>query len=486
MPQEATLKLARRAALALVLWWTADWAALRLWMWSPVFVRYSYGAAFRVFEMYSFTHAVALLAIGVVLWPWFRQWKQGFYPLAVFLVLGFVYLSLFEKFAKPSYDYGAWYNGMISQVLHGDPYSGNPNVSPIYWYPPALSQLMAGWRWLADHFYPYTRAMDGSHRQTLDHIVFYTFQCAQFTMLMILYWLTYAWGRRLKMDRRAAALASGFLLLFNVPLLRLLGFHQPNLWLVNSILVILLFSERLPWLAGLALGVGFHMKLYPAILGLPLLLVWRWRPILWAGLFTVLIFLAQCWASGWDVWQKFLGYISDPPIGSFFRDNSLHAIAKNILKLFDAVEYENALWGLFLCAALGWMLLRMARRERELRPLRRQPGAEGAWAREFYFYEQVMDTLVMSFFLSPQVFEHHYVMAIPIMLWTWLVWGSRAPVQVLVGSLLILLIPIYDVGPLSWNRIAGLLVLTLARPVGYRPPPEGHLPVPALPYPSEI
>ena len=483
--KESTLKLGWRVVLAGLIWGFADWAALRLWMWSPVFVRYSYARELHVFELYSFTHAAALLGIGGLLWPWFRARRQGAYPLAVFLLLGFLYLTLFEKFDRPSYDYSAWHNGMVSQVLLGDPYSNNPNVSPIYWYPPALAQMMAGWRAVADHVYPDVRTLAGSNRQTLDHIVFYVFQCTQFTLLLIAFWLTYAWTRLLKADRRTAALATGFLLLFNVPLLRLLGFHQPNLWLVNAILAILLFRDRIPWLAGLALAVGFHVKLYPAILGLPLLLAWKWKPILWAGVFTLAIFGIECAASGGDVWLKFLAYISDPPIGSYFRDNSLHALAKNALKPFGLVAHEAKLWAVFLAVAAGWMAWRMLKRARLRSRLRAEAGADAKWADDFYFFEQLMDTLVLSFFLSPQVFEHHYVMAIPIMLWTAFVWGRRAPLQVLVGCLLILVIPIYDVGPLSWNRIAGLLVLTFARPVGYRPPPDGILPLPRLPEPTE-
>lgn len=483
MEQESTSKLGWRVVVACLLWAFADWAALRLWMWGPAFVRYTYAQPQHVFELYSFTHAAALLGIGALLWPWFRERRQGAYPLGVFLLLGLLYLSLFEKFARPSYDYGAWHNGMVSQVLFGDPYSNNPNVSPIYWYPPALSQMMAGWRALADHVYPNVRTLAGSNRQTLNHIVFYAFQCTQFTLLLVTYWLTFAWARRLKADRRTAALATGFLLLFNVPLLRLLGFHQPNLWLISAILAILLFRDSRPWLAGLALAVGFHVKLYPAILGLPLLLTWKWKPILWAGVFTLAIFGIQCAASGWDVWLKFLSYISDPPIGSYFRDNSLHALAKNALKPFGLVEHEAKLWAVFLAIALGWMGTRMLRRARALPRWREQAGADLPWTKDFYFFEQLMDTLVISFFLSPQVFEHHYVMAIPILLWTAFVWGARAPLPVWIGSLLILLIPIYDVGPLSWNRIAGLLILTFARPVGYRPPPDGLLPLPRLPDP---
>ncbi len=467
--------LAWRVAGALLLWFAADAAAVQLWTSGLPFIRYTYGWAMMLFELYSFTHVLAFVAMGFLLRPWFLARRQGLYPLAVFLVIGCFYLTVFEKFGRRSYDYSAWFNGMMSQVNYGDPYAANPQVSPIYWYTPALAQLMAGWRWVVGRLFPHLRMVEGSVRQTTDHLVFYLFQCTQFTLLMGLYWLTYAWGRWLKMDRKGAALAAGFLLVFNTPLFRMLAFHQANLWLVNSILVILLFRDRSPCLAGLAMAVGFHMKLYPAILGLPLLLTWRWKPILWAGVFTLAILAVQCAVSGWDVWLKFLTYMANPPIGSMFRDNSLHGIAKNLLKPFDAAQYTGVLWAILQAISVGWIAWRMARRERLVRRLRAEPGADAAWLNEFHFQEQAMDTLVMSFFLSPMVFEHHYVMAISVILWTWVVWGARAPRAVVIGALLILAVPVYDVGPLSWNRIAGLLVLALARPVGYAPPPDGTL-----------
>ncbi len=482
-PKVVSSGLIWRGLAAAVLWGAADWGALLLWLRNPPFIGQTYGRAVQLFELYSFTHVLALAAIAFLLWPCFRARRQGLSALVVFCVVGCLYLTLFEKYARPSYDFTAWANGMWAQLHHGDPYAANSYVKPIYWYPPALAQMLAGFHHAAEHLFPRTIALKGSHRETIFHLVFYAFQCTQFILLAGLYWLTYGWGRRMRLEPKPAALAAGFLVLFNVPLLRLLGFHQLNLWLVNSILAVLLLRDSAPLLAGLALALGFHMKLYPAILGLPLLLAWRWKPLVWAGVFTLLIFAAQCVVSGPEVWPKFLALLADPPIGSFFRDNSLHGIAKNLLKPFHRIEYTGVLWGALQLVAVGGMAWRMARREWRFRTAPPAPGSDLDWRGEFHFQEQAMDTLAMSFFLSPMVFEHHYVMAIPIILWTWIVWGSRSRTLIVLGSLLILIVPIYDVVPLSWNRIAGLLLLIWARPVANRPPPAG---VPAFPWDDDL
>lgn len=469
--------LAWRGLAAAALWVAADYAGLLLWLRNPPWVSHSFGRAMQIFELQSFTHLVALLGIGALLLPAVRRRLDLGWPLAAFLAWALFYQTLFQSFGRYSYDYSAWTNGMVSQLQFGNPYMGTEN--PIYWYPPALAEMLAFFHRCMEALFPTVAAIKGSHGQTIAHLTFYVFQCSQQALLMVLFWLSYAFCRDLKIPAKTAALASGFLLLCNVPLYRMLAFHQPNLWSANAFFIVLLFRKRSPVLTGLALAVGFHLKLYPAILGLPLLLAGCWRGLFWSGLFAAIILGFQIeWGQNLEVWTRFLARLADPPIGSFFRDNSLHGIAKNLLKPFGHTEYTGGLTFFFQIVAVGWLAGRIFRRERLYWQVRRDSPMI-TWLADYRFYEQFMDTVVLGLLLSPLVFEHHYAMAVPLVVWAWLTRGEVAPKRLLAGATLMLLLPIYDVVPLSWNRIAGLFVLMSARPVVF---PAAWPEWPAVPF----
>jgi hypothetical protein len=426
-----------------------------IFYWNPPLIGYTEKGNL-ILELFSFTHTLSLLAVGCIWYPLCRRNPVLRFPFAAFLLLAAFYLMLFQYF-RPTYDFRCWMNGMESHLELGHPYQ--TAEKPNYWYPPLMAQTLAVTYEILDFFF-------GKYTRHIKALVFYFYQCHQFAMLVLAFWLTYFFARDLKLPRRAASVAAFLLLLFNVPLIRLLYFQQPNLWLVCTILAVLLLRDRSPVWAGFALALGFHVKLYPAILGLPLLLTGKWRVIFWSAFFALLIFLLEIKGTHLDLWANFMEQISQPRWGSYFRDNSVHGIAKNMLKPFGMAErYDRPATILLQALAVIWMMTRIIRREISVRRLLSSPESNSCWIRDAWFNEQTMDTLSMSFFLSPIVFEHHYTMTIPIMLWTFAVWGNNAPRRVFWGCILILLVPIYDVAILAWNRIAGLILLIFARRV---------------------
>ncbi len=71
-----------------------------------------------------------------------------------------------------------------------------------------------------------------------------------------------------------------------------------------------------------------------------------------------------------------------------------------------------------------------------------------------------MDALVaIGLLISPSVWEHHYVLAIPIAIWAVATQGYDRPWQVSIGTFLIFCLPTFDVFPFSFHRITGLLML---------------------------
>jgi hypothetical protein len=70
-----------------------------------------------------------------------------------------------------------------------------------------------------------------------------------------------------------------------------------------------------------------------------------------------------------------------------------------------------------------------------------------------------MDLLGLSLLISPLAWEHHYVMAVPIVVWAVSFGGQARLIRVGLATILVLCIPTFDVFPLSYHRILGLFLL---------------------------
>ena len=75
------------------------------------------------------------------------------------------------------------------------------------------------------------------------------------------------------------------------------------------------------------------------------------------------------------------------------------------------------------------------------------------------FSGHVTDVLSLALMASPLVWEHHYVLAIPLIILAALTQHRARPWLVAVGAMLILLPPTFDVFPFAYHRLVGLLML---------------------------
>jgi hypothetical protein len=73
-----------------------------------------------------------------------------------------------------------------------------------------------------------------------------------------------------------------------------------------------------------------------------------------------------------------------------------------------------------------------------------------------------MDMMLMMLLVSPLVWEHHYVLAIPPFLWGLINATRRRLFWILLGGGLLFTIPVFDIYPLSYYRLVGMLILTAA------------------------
>jgi hypothetical protein len=76
-------------------------------------------------------------------------------------------------------------------------------------------------------------------------------------------------------------------------------------------------------------------------------------------------------------------------------------------------------------------------------------------------YGHAVDALALALLVSPTVWEHHYVLALPLVLWAAAKRGRDRPWPVAIGAFLMLAVPTFDLFPLSYHRIVGLVLLLI-------------------------
>lgn len=429
---------------------------LLLWQWNPVFIRSTYGEAYQPFELFGFWGAAAVL--GRTLWLLWTvkplTWPRVL-PILVPAAILLHFLGLISEYSTPAWDYNCYQSAAAAILAQSSPYSG------CYLYPPLLAEILAA-------FHTLLLKITFISRGEADRswaIVFYLFQCAQFFSLALAYPLIYRFARRLGFEKTTAVLLTAALLLINNPLLRTLRHTQVNLFVLDLFLLALLLAGRVPLLSGFSAAVGINLKLYPAVLFIPWLLTRRWRPILFAliGLALIILLSAE-WGQEWSLWEQFLSASQSFPPGTQFRDNSLHSLVFNGLGFFAgpmgmAAETFRAIVSIIVAALslllAGWLGLRIFRRQQSLKTAAAPIPASA----ELHYFSQAMDSLALGLLLAPRVWEHHYVLAVPIVLWGMAISGRERPLLVGTAAILMLALPTFDIYPLSYHRLAGLLLM---------------------------
>jgi hypothetical protein len=442
------------AALAVV----AALAPLFLAEWAPPFVGMSYGRRSLPFELLGLTGGALLLFAG---WrEWRRRAPRGTGALAeaaVPLLVALHFTVMTSEYAERRFDYDCYEYAGRALLVGQNPYE----VGLIYLYPPLTAKAMAA----------AFRVVEGAStafgwsaaRDDVWERVFYLYQCAQLGLAIGAYFLLLRFARALGLAAAWAPLLIGALVVFDNAVFRTLRHGQVNLWVLDLSLVALLAAARFPALAGAALALAGHVKLYPLLLALPLALRRRWRALLWsAGFLAAIAVVLADFGRDFTSWHQFLAFArQDFPGEIALRNSSPHAIAYNTTRfLFGA---PRAVAPLATAAAAGfalWYALRAWRRERALRAAREQHAAAEARA----FAVHGADALAFCLLVSPSVWEHHYVLALPLALWAVALRGRERTGLVALGVFLTLGMPTFDLFPLSLHRLGGLLLLLALTP----------------------
>ncbi|MFB2839400.1 glycosyltransferase family 87 protein [Floridanema evergladense] len=383
--------------------------------------------------------------------------------LPLLVSLNILWLIIETSYLKAS-DYLCYENAARSIVNGLNPYLAEPRC---YLYPPLPAQVLAFLYEVVSSSHLLPR---GDTLKTWN-TVFYLYQCGQFFVVILAYYLTYQLARRMGLKNILASLIVSGLFLFNESLFRAIKFAQINVWILNTFLLALLFLRSHPFISGLAVALGAHIKLYTLALLLPWGFIKKWRAILGVIVgFLVILLIQTDWGQDWTLWQEFLIYFQNPEKPNNYRNSSIRSFVYNLFKIpvtlidksyFNFVPTITAVINLLI---LVWFVVRLIERQRDYRQLKKDSlSGNGQLPNDlFILYGHSIDAIALGLLISPSVWEHHYVIAIPISLWAIVTgqWDRRRLVAV--GTFLIFCLPTFDVFPLGHCRMLGLLILVYA------------------------
>ena len=256
-----------------------------------------------------------------------------------------------------------------------------------------------------------------------------------------------------------------------------------NLWVLDLILCAILLARSWPAVSGFAIALAAHIKLYPLVLLAPWGALKKRLVVVFAVTgFLAIVFVQTGWGRDWRWWSQFLAFAPRFPAHTHFRNNSVYCLVQNAFTAAgEALGVDGAAVGIAARAAvfvitaaiIAWFVVRFVKRERILSRLEPNGGVAGGPSRETVrFFSHTVDALSLVMLISPTVWEHHYVFALPIIIWAYATRVNDRPWLVSLGSFLILALPTFDVFLLSHHRLVGLLILvfcTAPAPLRYEP-----------------
>ena len=422
------------------LWAIGTVGALALWQWAPPFIDATYGIGHQPFELLGMF--LSLVAVGTVAWlvrgenpSDGKRWASALLWLLPVLAA----IHQVSEYATPSWDWKCYVGGAEALLAGGTPYAD------CYLYPPLLAQLFA-WAYPLFHLLGEGLGLGAPKHWTL---VFFTWHSFQVLMVGLTTLLLNRLARRHGLSVLLAAAAVALLLLVNAPLERTIRHNQVNMIVLNLVLLALDRMDQRPWLSGTLVALAGHIKLLPAVLLAAFVFGKRWTAV-W-GLMLVggalaLVQVALSEPSG--MWGGFFAHAPQFVQGEYFRDNSLTGLIFNLIRVpidlmgGDIKGWQGPLRSLGMLVSLGVGAVVLARM---------RSRADTDWLGSM--------SLALMLLLSPVAWEHHYVWALPLSVLSLATFGQRRPARVGIAVLLMFGLPTFDVFPLSYHRLVGLLLL---------------------------
>ena len=427
----------------------------------------TYGKEYEKFELFGFCASIALIVVAYIeLKKRSRLSFSKVCPIILPILVSFNFLFLITEYSHKLYDYQCYEVAAKAIINEANPYS---NTEYIYTYPPLPAEILALLYQLIESSFSLLHLTSTDTHEQIWSVVFYFYQCSQLMLIILAYFLCYRFARNTGLKSVPASVIITVLLLLNNPLIRTLKWGQINLWVLNSFLLAVLLLQRYPLLSGLAIALGGHIKLYPLILLLPWGITKQWHAVMASVMsFFSIVLIQTDWGRHWQLWHQFLVFFSSGSLNSSaytpdeFRNNSLHSFIYNFFRMTGLpAGFAKVVFVVATFAVAAWFVIRFIKREKVyfafVKPADLQ--ASSRWKNTFRLYGHSIDALALGLLISPSVWEHHYLLAMPIAIWAVATQGYDKPWQVGIGTFLMFGLPTFDVFPFSYNRIVGLLLL---------------------------
>lgn len=408
-------------------------------------------------------------------------------PIVVPILLGLHYLAIFAQYSTKSTDYLAYEYGARAVLQGNSPYYYNTILPYVYIYWPLLAQSLAAVYTAIDSAATTALGPGTFESASIWYIIYYLYECSQYLLLIAAYFLCVRMSTRLGFEKVAAALLAAALFLLSDPLYGTLRWNQLGLFLLNCFLVSILFVKSHPILSGFAVALGGHIKLYPYILLLPWTLKRQWKAVAVAVSGSAIILLLQTRAGqDWEMWRGYTATQWVSTSSSYgYSNNSLRNLFSHLVRqvgsLFplDAGLGDNITAGAIASVsvvAIMWYLWRFVARERAYKDAGVSAvSSSGTTAYDAAMVGHSVDVIALALILSPSAWSHHYLISIPLAIWTVAVRGRQNPLLVGVALLLVLGLPTFNVFPFSFHRILGLFLIWAITPPSTLPPSFRHV-----------
>lgn len=438
------------AVLAAYFLSSRDWAIVRATAtsWEHLFGLFGF-CVFCSFVYVAYTDYKSLYAPST----------RGIILIGVPILICLLFLAIVGELNEKSWDYENYEKTFRAVLAEDNPYRSTHSLYPPFFAEGMVFIYRAG-TWLLP-------AM-GMHLEesSLWMFVFYIHQSALLFAIILSYYLSLKLAERIGIGQLEGLLFVSGLFLFNVPLLRTILYNQINFYIVASILIAILALSHRPYLSGIAIAVGGLLKLYPFVLIVPLFALKKWRAL--AGLITSLVGIIAIqtnWFRDLVLWKQFILFYMSFPMereSSWFRSSSILSFLRNSLEFIGAPSSAvNAVFGIAVLLTLGWIALRFLQREQIYSHSKEQENDLPMGSETYRNVGHLVDFSVLSLLIAPSAWEHHYVIAIPLAIWAFAIHKKDSSLLLTIGLLFVFVMPVFNVYPFSYLRMAGLIILLL-------------------------
>lgn len=357
--------------------------------------------------------------------------------------------------------------GATTFLLHGSPYyAGTPYVL----YPPFYAESFSAVYKICHHVL-LASGKYSSAKQVWD-CVFYVFQNLQLLATLATVASSYAFCRTIgRLSVMRSVLIGTASVALSAAVFWTVRKYQANVFVTLATMLSILLVDRNPALAALAMSCGANIKIYPALLIAPWLFAKRFKACAWAALWMAVFIAGQFAYSGHkEVFQQYFAtaseYVRTLPdanpqwlLGSpnllnetFTAATILFHRTFNLAEIAGFVHVEQAA----LCLWIGWRFFSAPN------TFRRNGLPDSISIDQSVICERACDLLSLLLIIGPTVLSDHYVLAIPIILWSYVLCRKNKQLPLYTGAFMALAWSFKSICPIRLEPV-GLIILAMAR-----------------------